>query len=229
MWRKALSATSSKVYLGTSSNQVAVADESSNLFKGEFDNNIFDPLGLSAGTYFWRVDEQTESGIVQGNVWTFEIPSSDETPGSLQEINVSNVSLNSAQINYSLSGDISSDLLVKWWKANGVTNTTQLFSVSGTGSYVMGNLSEETTYFYNISSSNSFGSSLTNLSSFETTTNDNPVVDNSAVIFSDDFESTPIGSIPNDEKWNSIITLNGGEIIVAVSYTHLTLPTISRV
>ena len=30
------------------------------------------------------------------------------------------------------------------------------FHVSGTGSYVMGNLSEETTYFYNISSSNSF-------------------------------------------------------------------------
>ena len=221
MWRKALSSTSSKVYLGTSSNQVAVADESSNLFKGEFDNNIFDPLGLSAGTYFWRVDEQTESGIVQGNVWTFEIPSSDEKPGSLQEINVSNVSLNSAQINYSLSGDISSDLLVKWWKANGVTNTTQLFSVSGTGSYVMGNLSEETTYFYNISSSNSFGSSLTNISSFETTTNDNPVVDNSAVIFSDDFESTPIGSIPNDEKWNSIITLNGGEIIVDYDDDHV--------
>ena len=59
MWRKALNSTSSKVYLGSSSNQVAVANESSALYKGEFENNLYDPLGLSSGTYFWRVDEHT--------------------------------------------------------------------------------------------------------------------------------------------------------------------------
>ena len=51
--------------------------------------------------------------------------------------------------------------------------------------------------------------------------NNNPVVDDSAVIFSDDFESTPIGSMPNEEKWNSIITLNGGEIIVDYDDDHV--------
>ena len=214
MWRKALNSTSSKVYLGSSSNQVAVANESSALYKGEFENNLYDPLGLSSGTYFWRVDEHTASGIVQGNIWTFEVPSSNGLPSNFQEVVASDVSLNSAKINYSLVGDISSDIRLKWWKENGVTNETQLFSVSGAGFYEIDNLAEQSTYYYEISSSNSFGSSSTYINSFETTTNNNPVVDDSNIIFSDDFESTPIGSAPNAEKWNHVVTLNDGEVII---------------
>ena len=71
------------------------------------------------------------SGIVQGNIWTFEVPSSNGLPSNFQEVVASDVSLNSAKINYSLVGDISSEHKIEMsGKENGVTNETQLFSVS---------------------------------------------------------------------------------------------------
>jgi hypothetical protein len=63
-WLEALDATNYNIYLGTSSPGTFIQNQSSNLYDRTSD--------LSASTtYYWRIDANTPSGIVTGDVWSF--------------------------------------------------------------------------------------------------------------------------------------------------------------
>ena len=68
MWRKSLNSQSSYVYFGTDSNAVTEAGTTSSEYKGSYVNNMYDPLGLDGGTYYWRIDEGVEGEIKKGDV-----------------------------------------------------------------------------------------------------------------------------------------------------------------
>ena len=60
------------VYIGTSSNDVNNADTSSNLYKGAYDSNGYNPDTLLQNTtYYWRVDEVNDVNTWKGEVWKF--------------------------------------------------------------------------------------------------------------------------------------------------------------
>jgi len=71
-WRGGTEATSHDVYFGGSFAAVNNATRSSGEYKGNQQAEIFDPSCLErGGTYYWRVDDVTESGTVKGPVWSF--------------------------------------------------------------------------------------------------------------------------------------------------------------
>ena len=71
-WAPGKDALSHNVYLGTSFDDVNDANTLSDEYKGNYDVNSFDPCGLESGTtYYWRIDEVSDSNISKGYVWTF--------------------------------------------------------------------------------------------------------------------------------------------------------------
>jgi hypothetical protein len=63
-WLEALDATDYDIYLGTSSPGTFKKNQSSNLYDRT--------TNLSASTtYYWRIDANTPSGMVTGDVWSF--------------------------------------------------------------------------------------------------------------------------------------------------------------
>jgi hypothetical protein len=63
-WLEALDATDYDIYLGTSSPGTFIQNQSSNLYDRTSD--------LDASTlYYWRIDANTPSGMVTGDVWSF--------------------------------------------------------------------------------------------------------------------------------------------------------------
>jgi fibronectin type 3 domain-containing protein len=63
-WLEALDATDYDIYFGTSSPGTFIQNQSSNLYDRT--------TSLSASTtYYWRIDANTPSGMVTGDVWTF--------------------------------------------------------------------------------------------------------------------------------------------------------------
>lgn len=72
-----------KLYFGKNRDEVEVANEDSDLFKGEISENQFEVKGLySMDTYYWRVDEIDEDGeITKGDVWSFK-PAQLAFPGA---------------------------------------------------------------------------------------------------------------------------------------------------
>ncbi|MHC4240242.1 MAG: LamG-like jellyroll fold domain-containing protein [Planctomycetota bacterium] len=75
-WTAGKGASKHLVYLGTNPDEVARATTSSSEFKGVQAINSFDPGRLEFGrTYYWRVDEKSNAGIIKGDVWKFEVVS----------------------------------------------------------------------------------------------------------------------------------------------------------
>jgi hypothetical protein len=77
-WAAAPDAVTHDVYFGTDEATVSNADTTSaNVYMGnyasaEWNTDIYDSNGLEYATsYFWRVDERTPCGIVDGNTWSF--------------------------------------------------------------------------------------------------------------------------------------------------------------
>ena len=73
-WATAPDAVTHDVYFGTDEAAVSIADTTdANVYMGnyasaEWDTDIYDSNGLEYGTsYFWRVDERTPCGVVDGN------------------------------------------------------------------------------------------------------------------------------------------------------------------
>ena len=58
----------------TNYESVDTATTASSEFVGNLNNNIYDPLGLTPGNYYWRVDTVTSSGTLKGSIWTFTVP-----------------------------------------------------------------------------------------------------------------------------------------------------------
>jgi hypothetical protein len=73
-WTAGALAVSHDVYFGTDLEEVKNATTSSKAYRGRFDNGKeeFGPGKLAEGTYYyWRVDENSEEGVVRGDVWSF--------------------------------------------------------------------------------------------------------------------------------------------------------------
>ena len=71
-WTSGYQAFSHDVYLGTDYNDVNDANTLSDQYKGTYGINNYDPCGLEPETtYYWRVDENSASGTVKGDVWDF--------------------------------------------------------------------------------------------------------------------------------------------------------------
>jgi len=71
-WWPGTNATSHQVYLGASSNAVAIANTNSPEFKGTLAGTSFAPGVLAAsGRFYWRVDEIAGAYVTAGPVWTF--------------------------------------------------------------------------------------------------------------------------------------------------------------
>ena len=212
MWRKSLNSQSSYVYFGTDSNAVTEAGTTSSEYKGSYVNNMYDPLGLDGGTYYWRIDESIEGVIKKGDVWSFTVENSVNVPPSLST-SASVLDATSAQLNLTTSDDIASLLVLEWWEENGSSNIVQIGSWAGSYSHNLYNLDANKTYLFRYSASNSFGSVWSDVLSFQTdNTSSNTNSSSENLIFYDYFDAEYIGLPPNSSNWNSQITLNDGDI-----------------
>jgi hypothetical protein len=71
-WSPGKDAISHDVYLGTDYNDVNDATPDSNEYKGNYQDNSYDPCGLELDTtYYWRIDEVGVSTTYKGSIWTF--------------------------------------------------------------------------------------------------------------------------------------------------------------
>lgn len=72
-WKAGLYADSHDVYLGTSLQAVADASPSSPEYQGRQIHTTFDISALSLGeiTYYWRIDEISDTDVSKGTVWSF--------------------------------------------------------------------------------------------------------------------------------------------------------------
>lgn len=72
IWRPAYKAESYDIYVGDDLTSVEEAGKTSGLFKGNQENNIFQPGSIAAGqTVFWRVDAVYPDSTLKGDVWEF--------------------------------------------------------------------------------------------------------------------------------------------------------------
>ncbi|MGN0604967.1 MAG: dockerin type I domain-containing protein [Oscillospiraceae bacterium] len=74
-WTAGKNALSHDVYIGTSYDDVFNANHNSKEYKGNQKDTkyILDDSYSSIPTYYWRVDEVTDSGIVKGSVYSFKV------------------------------------------------------------------------------------------------------------------------------------------------------------
>lgn len=73
-WTSAISALSHDVYLGTDYLAVKNANTGSPEFQANVLTSSFTPSGLLPNrTYFWRIDERNNGGVVTGDVWRFAV------------------------------------------------------------------------------------------------------------------------------------------------------------
>jgi glucuronoarabinoxylan endo-1,4-beta-xylanase len=70
-WVPGSNALSHAVYLGTTSNAVALATPASLEFRGNLPTNTLAPALAGGTTYFWRVDEIAGANTNRGPVWSF--------------------------------------------------------------------------------------------------------------------------------------------------------------
>lgn len=213
MWRKGLSSQESHLYVGTSSNEVSAADETSPLFKGSYTNNLYDPLGFSATTYYWRVDEVTSSGVERGPIWSFEVAEAEEAAPTLTT-STPDVATDSATISGVLQGSVSSQVQMEWWRDSGTTNTANLGIQAGEFETTLVGLETEQQYYYRLAASNQFGSVWTTIHSFETGEGSSEETEEAAILFKDLFEASELNQSPSSDKWSVQTTLNEGEIQV---------------
>jgi hypothetical protein len=160
IWLPGLTASSSDVYLGTDSNAVATATPASPEFRGNSTNNLHDPLGLLAQTYYWRIDAVTPSGTLTGDVWSF-IPS-DVTPQAPGIINTAatSISSNAATLGGELTdGGTSSRVWIHWWPTGGATNVVDMGVQMHSFSLDLLGLAGDTAYNYRCHATNTYGSS----------------------------------------------------------------------
>jgi hypothetical protein len=160
IWHKGLDSLSSDIYLGTSSNAVAAATTASPEFRINQVNNIHDPLGLFAQTYFWRIDEHTATGTVKGAVWSFAVPTATAVAPGIENTPAENITGASATIGGTITdGGTGSKVWISWWPAGGGTNEVYLGVQAGTFSTNLAGLLGNTRYSYRGRAENSYGSS----------------------------------------------------------------------
>lgn len=77
MFLEAYKAISHDLYMGSDSLAVTEAGSGSPEYRGSYQNNIFNPGGLTPGmTYYWRVDAKSNTDVHQGKTWSFTVEES---------------------------------------------------------------------------------------------------------------------------------------------------------
>jgi hypothetical protein len=158
IWLPGLDSLSSEVYLGSSSNAVATATTNSAEYVGNQVNNIYDPLGLQAQSYFWRIDENTATGIVSGAVWNFTVPTASVTAPGINNTPASGITNFAATIGGQITdGGTGSKVWIYWWTDGGGTNVIDMGIHAGAFSTNLTGLSGNTLYNYRCYAENSYG------------------------------------------------------------------------
>lgn len=162
IWHTGLNATASRVYLGTDENAVTNATEASSEYQGEVTNNIHDPLGLLEQTYYWRIDTVTEDEVLQGPTWSFTPANVSATAPGIINLEVREVSANSAIIGGQITdAGTGAHVFIDWWAEgdDASPNTIDLGKQSYTFEAALNGLVDQTTYYYRCRAVNTYGSS----------------------------------------------------------------------
>ncbi len=161
MWQPGLEAVSNNVYFGSSSNAVATATTASPEFRGSQLNNVYDPLGLQAQTYWWRIDTHTATGTVKGVVWNFSVPSaSPAAPGIINSTPSVNVTNFSATVGGRITdGGTGSRVWIHVWPDGGATNVVDMGIHSGAFETNITGIAINTQYNMRCFATNNYGSS----------------------------------------------------------------------
>lgn len=164
MWLQGLETISNNVYLGTNYKSVDTATNASSEFVGNQNNNIYDPLGLTPGTYYWRVDTVTADGTLKGSIWTFTVLAANEIAPAISNSPVDQLTSSSAMIGGSINdGGTGSNVWVHWWAEgdSGSPNIVYVGKHSGKFSIELNDLEEKQTYYYQCHAQNNYGNSST--------------------------------------------------------------------
>ncbi|VGO16262.1 hypothetical protein PDESU_04853 [Pontiella desulfatans] len=160
MWHPALGTLSNHVYLGTSSNAVLNATHVSPEYRGNTVNNIYDPLGLYAQTYYWRIDCVTVTGTVKGAVWSFAASDVSATLPGIINAPAENITEDSAVIGGQITdGGTASQVWVHWWPEAGATNTVNMGVQDYAFDLPLNGLITNTQYYFQAQASNTYGTS----------------------------------------------------------------------
>lgn len=161
-WTAGRGAVRHHVYLGTSSEEVAQATTASKPFKSIQKNNTFDPGRLEFGkTYYWRVDEESSTGVARGDVWKFSVVSataSNPSPG----VRLKRVATD-AKLSWTRSGLALSHELYFGIDPEQVENATQTSEAYkgplplGSESFDPGELREGTNYYWRVDENTALG------------------------------------------------------------------------
>ncbi|MEC8332962.1 MAG: hypothetical protein VXZ83_02430 [Verrucomicrobiota bacterium] len=163
MWLQGLEALSNDVYLGTDYNSVDTATTASSEFVGNQTSNIYDPLGLTAQTYYWRVDTVTTTGTTKGKIWSFTVPTADIIAPKIVNTVADNITSTSATIGGSITdGGTGSKVWVHWWAEGNAASPTIVYVGKHSGSFSIEliGLEENQTYHYQCHAQNNYGSSV---------------------------------------------------------------------
>ena len=164
MWLPGLGALSSDVYLGTNYTAVDAATTESPEFVSNQINNIYDPLGLTAQTYYWRVDTVTIAGTLKGTIWTFTVPTANVTTPTIINTVADKVTSTSATIGGAITdGGTGSEVWVHWWAESDANSPNIVYAGKHSGRFSIDiiNLEENQTYHYQCHAQNNYGSSST--------------------------------------------------------------------
>ena len=87
-WVAGAGALTHDVYLGTNRTLVSIATTDSDEFMANTTDTSYTPDSLNNGTtYYWRIDELLDSGLVTGNIWSFTTESLGCNPPLEADIN----------------------------------------------------------------------------------------------------------------------------------------------
>ena len=160
MWLQGLEAISNNVYLGTNHESVDTATTTSSEFVGNLKNNIYDPLGLTPGNYYWRVDTVTSSGTLKGSIWTFTVPNANVAAPTISNSTADEVTSTSAMIGGSINdGGTGAKVWVHWWTEGDSSSPNIVYAGrhSGKFSIELIDLEENQTYYYQCHAQNNYG------------------------------------------------------------------------
>jgi len=154
-WFPGSGATSSDVYLGTSSASVSSATQLSPEFQGNVTGTTFNPNGLQGGTvYFWRIDSVKSGTTTKGDVWSFTVALPPGQASDPQPANGSTGNSVTTTLAWTAGSNTSSHDVYFGTDQNAVENATQSSGEfrgnQTTTTYDPGALTAATTYYWRI-------------------------------------------------------------------------------
>jgi hypothetical protein len=213
IWQPALDAVSNEVYLGTTLSGVGSATKASPEYMGSTVHNIYNPLGLYAQPYYWRIDSVTATGTVRGPVWAFTAANVSAVPPGIVNLPATDVADHTALVGGQVTdGGTASEVWMHWWPDGGATNTAYLGVQDYTFSLQLSGLSANTLHHYRCEAVNAYGTGWAPSAGSFTTTGETPPSTKVAVVHLPVVEDSWV-QVGNNEGVNhdgeSIIKIRG--------------------